>query len=99
VAAREGEHLPPGGAERLADNVAYLTDNRDVTDTPHSPSGVSETAFSVAQARAEESRQSDRLFDDPLGACGRPVPAAVAAANNVVRRYLATPETHRLTDG
>jgi methyltransferase (TIGR00027 family) len=35
-------------------------------ESPHSPSGVSETAFNVAQARVEESQRSDRLFDDPL---------------------------------
>jgi methyltransferase (TIGR00027 family) len=50
----------------FADTVAYLADNRNVTDSPHSPSGVSETAFNVAQAREEESQRSDRLFDDPL---------------------------------
>ena len=39
-----------------------------MTNSPPSPSGVSDTAFNVARARAEESQQPDRLFDDPLAA-------------------------------
>jgi hypothetical protein len=49
-------------------NVVCLADNRNVTGRPQSPSGVSETAFNVAQAWAEESQHPERLFDDPLAA-------------------------------
>jgi methyltransferase (TIGR00027 family) len=65
-----------------------------VTDSPHSPIGVSETAFNVARARAEESQQPDRLFDDPLAAAfvaargGPPIAAATPPAGVDVRPIL-----------
>jgi methyltransferase (TIGR00027 family) len=63
-------------------------------DSPHSPLGVSETAFNVARARAEESQQPDRLFEDPLAAAfvaargAPPIAAATPAAGVDVRPML-----------
>jgi methyltransferase (TIGR00027 family) len=69
-------------------------ENVGVMDSPHSPSGVSETAFNVALARAEESQQPDRLFVDPLSAAfvaargAPPIAAATPPAGVDVRPML-----------
>jgi methyltransferase (TIGR00027 family) len=41
---------------------------RLMAESPRLPDGVGQTAFSVARARAAESRRADRLFEDPLAA-------------------------------
>src|SRR5438132_3170000 len=49
-------------------------------DSGSAPTGVGKTALGVAMIRAEESRRSDRLFDDPYAA------AFLAAAPGVFDR-------------
>jgi methyltransferase (TIGR00027 family) len=63
---------------------------------PHSPAGVSETAFNVAGARAEESQRPDRLFDDPLAAAfvtarGKPQVETTESADGVDMRPMLHP--------